>query len=160
MAICIWNHYCFCYCSVAKSCSTLCSLIHCSIPGSAVLHHVLELAQICVCWVCDAVQLSHPLPHPSPFAFNFFLASVSFPVSWLFTWNSQSVGASASVLPMNIQGWLPLGLAGLISLQPKGFSRIFSNTTIRKHQFFDTQPSFWCSSYPYVTTGKTTVLCI
>ena len=64
----------------------------------------------------------------------------SFPVSWLFPSGSLSIGASvsASVLPKNIQGWSPLGLAGMISLQSKGPSRVFSNTTIQKHQFFGT----------------------
>ena len=63
----------------------------------------------------------------------------------LFASGGQNIGASASasVLPMNIQGWFPLGLAGLISLQSKGLSRVFSNTTIRKNQFFSTQPSLW-----------------
>ena len=64
-------------------------------------------------------------------------------VSQPFTWSGQSIGtsASASVLPMNIQDWFPLGLAGLISLQSKGLLRVFSNNTIQKHQFFGTQPS-------------------
>ena len=65
-----------------------------------------------------------------------FPTSESFPLSWLFTSGGQSIGAlaSASVLPMNIQGWFPLGLIGLI-LQPKGLSRVFSSTTVQKHQF-------------------------
>ena len=61
----------------------------------------------------------------------------------LFTSSGQSIGASASVLSMNIQGWFPLGLTGLISLLSKGLSRVFSNTTVQKHQFFSTQPSLW-----------------
>ena len=73
---------------------------------------------------------------------QFFPVSGSFPMSWLFTTDGQSIGASTStsVLPMNIQGWFPLGLTGLISLKSKGLSRVF-NTTIQKHQFFSTQPS-------------------
>ena len=73
----------------------------------------------------------------------------SFPMSWLFPSSDQSIwaSASASVLPMNIQGWFPLGLTGLISLQSKGLSSIFSNTTIQKHQFFGTQLSLWSSSH-------------
>ena len=73
-----------------------------------------------------------------------FPASGSFPVSQFFTSGSQSIGASASasVLPVNIQGWLPLGLTGLISLQSKGLSRVFSITTVQKNQFFVTQPSY------------------
>jgi len=70
-----------------------------------------------------------------------FPASGSLPVSWLYTAGGQSVSASASVLPMNIQEWFPLGLIGLISLQSKGLSRFFSNTTFQKHQFFSAQLS-------------------
>jgi len=72
-----------------------------------------------------------------------------FSVSWLFASGDQSIGASASasVLPMNIQGWFPLGLTGLISLQSKGLSRVSSSTTIQKHQFFSTQPSLWSNSH-------------
>ena len=90
-----------------------------------------------------------------------FPASKSFPVSWLFVSAGQSIGASAlaSVLSMNIQDWFPLGLTGLISLQSKGLSRVFSNTTVQKHQFFGTQPSLWSQlSHPYMTTGKTIAL--
>ena len=74
-----------------------------------------------------------------------FPASGSFPMSQLFTLGGQSIGvsASASVLPMNIQGWFPLRLTGLISLQSKGLSRVFSNITVPKHEFFGSQPSFW-----------------
>ena len=66
-----------------------------------------------------------------------FPASGSFPMSQFFTSGGQNIGASASasVLPMNIQVWFPLGLAGLISLQSKGLSKVFSNTTAQKHQF-------------------------
>ena len=70
-----------------------------------------------------------------------FRASGSFPGGWLFPLGGQSIGVSASVLPMTIQGWLPLRLTGLISLQSKGLSRVFSSTTVGKHQFFSTQPS-------------------
>ena len=68
----------------------------------------------------------------------------SFPMSWLFASCGQSIGAlySASVLPMNIQCWFPQRLTGFISFQFKGLSRVFSNTTFRKHQFFDIQPSW------------------
>ena len=78
-----------------------------------------------------------------------FPALVSFPMSWLFASGGQSIGAlsSASVLPMNIQGWFPLGLTGLISLQSKGLSRVFSSTMVRTHQFFGTQPSLWSNSH-------------
>ena len=79
-------------------------------------------------------------------------------MSWLFASGGQSIGASASVLPMNIQGSFSLGLTGLTSLQFKGLSRVFSNTTDWKYQFSSAQPSFWL--HPYVTTGKTVALTI
>ena len=75
----------------------------------------------------------------------------------------QSIGAlaSASAFPVNIQGCFPLGLTGLTSLQSKGLSRVFSNTTVQKHQFFSVQPSLWFSSHIYTyTTGRTIVLTI
>ena len=78
-----------------------------------------------------------------PFSSNLqrFPISGSFPMSWLFSLGGQSTGASAStsILPMNIQGWFPLGLTGLISSQSKGLWRVFSNTTVQKHQFFSAQ---------------------
>ena len=75
-----------------------------------------------------------------------FPRSGSFPMSWLFSPGGQSIGASASVLPMNIQGWFPLGLTGLISLQSLGL-RVFFNTTVQKHQFFGAQLSLWSNSH-------------
>ena len=82
----------------------------------------------------------------SPFSFRlwFFSTPESFPMSWLFTSSGQTIGASALaiVLPMNIQGWFPSELIGLISLQSKGLSRVFFNTTVQKHQFFSTQLCF------------------
>ena len=76
-------------------------------------------------------------------------ASESFPMSQLFTWGGQTIGVSAlaSVLPMNIQDWSPLGWTGWISLQSKGLSRVFSNTTLQKHQFFGAQPSSQSNSH-------------
>ena len=76
-------------------------------------------------------------------------ASESFPMSQLFTWSGQGIGVSdlASVLPMNTQDWCPLGWTGWISLQSKGPSRVFSNTTVQKHQFFGTQPSSQSNSH-------------
>ena len=100
---------------------------------------------------CSLSHWSHPTISSSVAAFStcsqFFLASRSFPMSWLFASGSQSVGPSASVLPMNIQGWFPLGLTGLISLLSKGLSRVFSSTTARKHQFLSALPSLWSSSH-------------
>ena len=76
-------------------------------------------------------------------------ASRSFPMSQLFAWGGQSIGVSAltSVLPMNTQDWFPLGWTGWISLQSKGLSRVFSNTTLQKHQFFSTQLSSQSNSH-------------
>ena len=88
----------------------------------------------------------HPAISSSVVPFSFCPQSLpvsgSFPMSQPFTWSGQSIGvsASASVLPMNIQDWSPLGWTGWISLQSKGLSRVFSNTTVQKHQFFGTQP--------------------
>ena len=85
---------------------------------------------------------------------QYFPASESFQMSLLFASGGQSIGASASakVLPMNIQDWFPLGLTGLISFLSKGFSKVFSNTTVQKHQFFGAQLSL--SIHPYMATGK------
>ena len=79
----------------------------------------------------------------------YFFSASSLPMNWLFTSAGQSIGASASalVLPMNIQGWFPLGLTHLISLLSKDLSRVFSSTTVWKHQFFDTHPSLWTNSH-------------
>ena len=137
--------YC-CY-SVIKSCLTLCNPMDCSMPGFPVLYYLLEFAQIQVHWISDVIQPRHSLPPSSPFAFDVSLASGSFPMSQLFASGSQSIGASASVLPMNIQDWFSLGLSGLISLLSKGLSRVFSSTTVQKHRFFSTQPILWSNSH-------------
>ena len=76
-----------------------------------------------------------------------FPASGSFPMSWFFALSGQTMESSVSVLPMNNQGWCPLRWTGLISLQSKGLSRVFPNTTIQRHQFFGTQPSLWSNSH-------------
>ena len=80
-----------------------------------------------------------------------FPPSVSFPISWRFISRGQSIGDSASasalILPMNIQGWFPLALTGLVSLLSKGLSGVFSNATVQKHQFFGAQPSLWANSH-------------
>ena len=101
---------------------------------------------------CPSSQRCHPTISSSVIPFSSclqsFPASGSFPMSQFFTLGNQSVGASASasVVPMNIQDWLPLGLTGLISLQFKGLSRVFSNTTVQKHHFFGAQLSSWSTS--------------
>ena len=76
-----------------------------------------------------------------------FPASGSSPMSQLFASGGQNIGVSASVLPIKSQGWFPFGLTGLISLQSRGFSRVFSSTTIQKHQFLGAQPSLWSNSH-------------
>ena len=86
------------------------------------------------------------------FCLQFFLASGSFPMSWLFTSGGQNTEASdsASVFPMSIQGWFPIRLTGFISLQSKGLSGVFSDTTVRRNQFFDALPSLWSSSHNHI----------
>ena len=100
---------------------------------------------------CPLSWWSYPTISSSvaPFSICFPSSSASgfFPMSWLFATDGQIVGASVSVLPMNIQGWFPLGLTGLISLLSKGLSRVFSSTTIWKHHLFEDQPSLWSSSH-------------
>jgi len=105
-------------------------------PGFPVLHHLLELAQTYVHWIRDVIQPSSPLSSPS--APVFCPASGSFLMSQHFASGGQNTGASvlASVLPMNIQDWFPLGMTGLVSLQSKGRPRVFSITAVQKHQFF------------------------
>ena len=118
--------------------------MNCNTPGFPVLHYLLEFAQLM------SIESLMPSNHPTsvaPFSScsQSFPASGSLPVSWLFASGDQSIGAStsASVPPVNIQGWFPLGLTDLISLLSKGLSRAFSSITVWKHQFFDAQLSLW-----------------
>ena len=98
-------------------------------------------------WWCHPTISSSVRPFSS--CTQSFPASGSFPMSQLIASDDQNIGASASpsVLPMNIQGWFPLGLTGLISLLSRGLSRVFSSTTLRQYQFFGTQPSLWFNSH-------------
>ena len=102
---------------------------------------------------CPSSQWCHPAISSSVVSFSSrlqsFLTSGYFPVSQLFASGGQStrVSTSASVLSMTIQGWFPLELTGLISLQSKGLSRVFSNTIVQKHQFFSAQLSLWSNSH-------------
>ena len=134
----------------------------CSTPGLPVHHKLSELAQTHVCWVGDAIQPSHPLSSPSPPTFNLSQHQRHF------QWASSSHQVP-KVLEFQLQHqffqWIPmnsLGLTHLISLQSKGFSRVFSSTTVWKHQFFDAQLSLWSNShiYLYMTTRKTIALTI
>ena len=149
--------------------STL-SLFSNSVMSDSFWLHGLQHARLsCSSPALEACSNSCPLSwwcHPSisysviPFSscLQGFPASGSFLMSRLFASGGQSFGASASasVLPKNIQDWLPLGWTGLISFLSKGLLKVFSSTTVQKHQFFSTQPSLWTNkvSYPYVTTGK------
>ena len=128
--------------SVTQSCPTLCNPMNCNTPGLPVHHQLLESTQTHVDRVDDAIQPSHPLSSFSSCPQS-FPASGSFPISQLFAGGGQSIGVSAStsVLPMNTQDRSPLGWTGWIFLQSKVLSRVFSNTTVRKHQFFTTQLS-------------------
>ena len=100
-------------------------------------------------WWCHPTILSSVIPFSS--CLQSFPTSGSFQMSQLFTSGGQSIGlsASASVLPMNTQDRSPLGWTGWISLQSKGLSRVFSNTTVQKHQFFSAQLSLWYNSHIY-----------
>ena len=138
--------------SVTQSCPTLCNTMDCSIASFPVHRQLPELPQTHVPWVSDAIQSCHPLPFPFSSCLQSFPASGSFPVSQFFTEGGQSIGVSAlaSVLPMNIQDWFPLGWKGWISLESKGLARVYSNTTVQKRQFFGTQLSLW--SYSHIHT--------
>ena len=129
--------------SVAQSCPTLCNPIDYSTPGFPVLHQLLELAQTHVHWVGDAIQQSHPLSYPSPPAFNLSQHQGLF--HWVSGGQSIGISASASVFPINIQDWFLLRLTVWI-FQSKGLSRVFSNTTLQKHQVFSTQLSLSSNS--------------
>ena len=129
---------------------TLCNPVNCSSLGSSVLQHLPEFAE------CPLSHWYHPNISSSfsPFSCypQIFPSSKSFPMSQLFPLGGQSIGAaiSALVLPMNIQGWCPLGLTGLISLLSERLSRVFFNTTVWKNQFIGTQPSLWSNSYIHI----------
>jgi len=139
---------CCCCCSVAQSCPTLCDPRKSSVPGFPVLHYLQEFAQThihCSVTLSNHLILCHPfLPLPSilPSLRGFHNESalgIRWPKCWSF---------SLSISPSNeYSGLIPLGLTGLISLHSKGLSRVFSNTTVQKHQFFSAQPSLWCNSH-------------
>ena len=135
--------------SVVQSCPTLCYPVDSSKPGFPVHHQLLEPTQTHVHCVSDAVS-SSVIPFSS--CLHSFPAWGSFPMGQLFASGGQSIGASASasILPMNIQGSFPLGLTTLISLQSKGLSGVFSNTTVQKHQFFISQPPLSSKSHIFI----------
>ena len=133
--------------SVAQSCPTLCNPMYHNTPGVPVHHQLPESTQTHVHRVSDAIQPSHPLSSPSPPAPN------PSQHQGLFQWVNSSHEVAkvlefpTSVLPMNTQDWSPLGWTGWISLQSKGLSRVFSNTTVQKHQFFSAQLSSQSNSH-------------
>ena len=134
-------------CSVTKSCPALCNRMNWSTPGLPVLHRLSEFAQTHVNWVGDAIQPSHSLSSPSPYAQNLSQHQ------GLFQWVSSSHQVT-KILElqlqhqslMNVQGWFPSGLTALI-LQSKALSRVYSRTIIQKHQLFSAQPSLWSNSH-------------
>ena len=132
----------------------------CSTPGFPVLHYLPESAQIHVHCVDDAIHPSHPLPSllllPSIFpGIRIFSSELALHIRWPKYWSfSFSI-----VLPVNIQGWFLLGMTGLISLQLKGLSRVFSSTTTLKALIPQRSAFFMVQlSHPYMTTGKNTAL--
>ena len=137
-----WDFSSVQFSSVTESCPTLCDHMNCSTPGLPVHHQLPEFTQ-----TRPSSRWCHPAISSSVIPFSScpqsLPASESFPMSQLFAWGGQSteVSALASLLPMNTQDWSPLGWTGCISLQFKELLRVFSNTTVQKHQFFDTQLS-------------------
>ena len=135
--------------SVTQSCPTLCDHVNHSTSSLPVYHHswsppkpmsiesMIPSSHLILC--------HHLLLPPIPPSIRVF------PMSQLFAWGGQSIGvsASASVLPMNTQDWSPWGWTGWVSLQSKGLSRVFSNTTVQKHRFFGTQLSLLSNSHIY-----------
>ena len=152
-----WEHYCCC--SVIKLCPALCNPTNCSTPGFPVLHYLPEFAQIHVHWCYLTISSSAA---PFSFCLQSFPASGSFPVSQLFVSGGQiiAVSASASVLPMNTQGWFSLGLTGwspcrLRDPQESSLASQFESINSLCLAFFMVQ-----LSHPYMTTGKTKALII
>ena len=132
----------------------------CSTWGFPVHHQLPELAQVLVHQVGDAIQPSHPLLSPSP-VFNLSQHWGLFQMSQFFASGGQSIGASASasVLPMNIQGWFPLRLTGWISLQSKGTRESLLQHHSSKASILQCSAFFTVQlSHPYMTTGKTGAL--
>ena len=138
--ICQWWFHTY-FSSVTQSCLTLCDPMDSSTPGFPVHHQLLSKLKLLK---LNSIKSVMPSTHLVLCHLLLILpSSGSFPMSQFFISGGQSIGASASasVLPMNIQDWLPLGLTGWISLLSKGLSRILSNFTVQKHQFFSAQPS-------------------
>ena len=128
--------------SVAQSCPTLCDPMNYSMPGLPVRHQFPEFTQTHVHPVSDAIQPSHPLSSllllpPIPSSIRVFSNESTLRMRWPKYWS----------FPKNTQDWSPLEWTGWISLQYKGLSRVFSNNTVKKHQFFSAQPSSQSNSH-------------
>ena len=144
----VWTYLVVQFSSVTQSCLTLQphesqhARPPCPSPTSGVHSNSCPLSQ----WCLPTILFS---TIPFSFCLQSLLAFGSFPMSHFFESSGQSIGvsASASVLPMIIQEWFPIGLTGLISLQSKGLSRVFFNTTVQKHQFFGSQLSSQSNSH-------------
>ena len=144
-----WSFSSVQFSSVTQSCPTLCNPMNRSTPDLPVHHQLLEFTQTHVHRVSDAIQPSHLIPFSS--CPQSLPASESFPMSQLFAWGGQRTGvsASASFLPKKSQVWSTSEWTSWISLQSKGLARVFSNTTVQKHQFFSAQPSSQSNSCLY-----------
>ena len=137
--------------SVTQLCLTVCDPMNCSTPGLPVHHQLLEFTQTLVHRVGDALQPSHPLSSPSPPApvppsIRVFSNESTLRMRWPKYWSFSF----SSVLPKNTQDWSPLEWTGWIFLQSKGLSRVFSNTTVQKHQFFGAQLSSQSNSHIHI----------
>ena len=138
--------------SISEQCPIFCDSMDAACQDSLVPHQFPEFTQTRVHWVGNAIQPSHPLPCPYPTAFYLSQHLGSFQMSYFFTSGGQSIGvsASASVLPMNIHDRIPLGWTGWMSLQSKGFSKVFFSTIVQKQQFFSTQFSLQPNSHIHI----------
>ena len=136
--------------AVTQSCLTLCDPMDCSMPGFPVHQQPLmlklcPLSRWCHSTISSSCQPLLLLPSIFP-GIRVFSSDSVLHIRWPQYWGFRF----SSVLPMNIQDWFPLGLTGLISLLSKGFSRVFSTTTVQKHQFFGTQLSLWSNSHIHI----------
>ena len=143
--MCYWVTIANC-CSITKSC--LLFVILWTVAGQAPMSSTVSQSLLKFLSI-ELVMLSNHLILSCPLLLlpSVFPRIRVFSISQLFISGGQSIGASASVLPMNIQGWFPLKMTDLISFQSKRLSRVFSSTTILKHKYFGTQPSLWSNSH-------------
>ena len=132
--------------SVAQSCPSLCSSMDSSTSGLSVHHQPPKFTQTHVHWVGDAIQPSHPLSSPSP-TFNLSQHQGLFKWVSYFCQVAKVLEFQHQSLPMNIEDWSPLGWTDWTTLQFKGLWRVFSNTTVQKHQFFGAKPSSQSNSH-------------